>query len=184
MTSGTFRGIDLTDGDARRALLRRSATAVAAARVAIGVAALVRPDVPSRPWVGTGAGDGPTGLAGRVFGRALGGRDLALGLATLVALRQLDSEPAAPSEPGESGADGSGGSDGPKAVPRGAQEAASLWVAAGALADALDVVTSLASWGDLPRFTRWLVVGSAAGASLTGVAGALALRPGPRRDTA
>jgi len=181
MTSGTWRGIDLTDGDARRALLRRSATAVAAARVAIGVAALVRPDVPSRPWVGTGAGDGPAGLAGRVFGRALGGRDLALGLATLVALRQLDSELGSPGEPGESGADGS---DGPKAVPRGAQEAASLWVAAGALADALDVVTSLASWGDLPRFTRWLVVGSAAGASLTGAAGALALRPGPRRDTA
>jgi hypothetical protein len=181
MTSGTWRGIDLTDGDARRALLRRSATAVAAARVAIGVAALVRPDVPSRPWVGTGAGDGPAGLAGRVFGRALGGRDLALGLATLVALRQLDSEPGSPGEPGEPGADGS---DGPKAVPRGAQEAASLWVAAGALADALDVVTSLASWGDLPRFTRWLVVGSAAGASLTGVAGALALRPGPRRDAA
>ena len=181
MTSGTWRGIDLTDGDARRALLRRSATAVATARVAIGVAALVRPDVPSRPWVGTGAGDGPAGLAGRVFGRALGGRDLALGLATLVALRQLDSETSNPGESGEPGADGS---DGQKAVPRGAREAASLWVAAGALADALDVVTSLASWGDLPRFTRWLVVGSAAGASLTGAAGALALRPGPRRDTA
>jgi len=178
MTSGTWRGIDLTDGDARRALLRRSATAVAAARVAIGVAALVRPDVPSRPWVGTGAGDGPAGLAGRVFGRALGGRDLALGLATLVALRQLDSEPGSSGEPGESGADGA------KAVPRGAQEAASLWVAAGALADALDVATSLASWRDLPRFTRWLVVGSAAGASLTGAAGALALRPGARRDPA
>jgi hypothetical protein len=39
------------------------------------------------------------------------------------------------------------------------------------------VVTSLASWRDLPRFTRWLVVGSAAGASITGAAGALALRP-------
>ena len=166
MTSGTWRGIDLTDGDARRALLRRSATAVAAARVAIGVAALVRPDVPSRPWVGTGAGDGPAGLAGRVFGRALGGRDLALGLATLVALRQPDGSPSeteGPSEP---------------------SDAASLWVAAGALADALDVVTSLASWRDLPRFTRWLVVGSAAGASLTGAAGALALRPGAQRDTA
>jgi hypothetical protein len=175
MTSGTWRGIDLSDSDARRALLRRSATAVAAARVAIGVAALVRPDVPSRPWVGTGAGDGPAGLAGRVFGRALGGRDLALGLATLVALRQLDSESSAPGEPSESEIPGS---DGTKAVPRGAAEAASLWVAAGALADALDVVTSLASWRDLPRFTRWLVVGSAAGASITGAAGALALRPG------
>jgi hypothetical protein len=166
MTSGTWRGIDLKDGDALRALLRRSATAVAAARVAIGVAALVRPDVPSRPWVGTGAGDGPAGLAGRVFGRALGGRDLALGLATLVALRQPDGTPSETDGPGEP------------------SDAASLWVAAGALADALDVVTSLASWRDLPRFTRWLVVGSAAGASITGAAGALALRPGSRRDTA
>jgi hypothetical protein len=164
MSSGTRQWMDLTSDDARRALLRRGATAVAAARVAIGVAALLRPDVPSRPWVGTGAGDGPAGLAGRVFGRALGGRDLALGLATLVALRQLGDEPAAASAAGEPGA----------------QEAASLWVAAGALADALDVVTSLVSWRDLPRFSRWLVVGSAAGASLTGAAGALALRPGRR----
>jgi hypothetical protein len=173
---------DLTNKDARRALLRQSATAVAAARVAIGVAALVRPDVPSRPWVGTGAGDGPAGLAGRVFGRALGGRDLALGLATLVALNEL--EPGESGAPGESGESGTPGGDGQKAAARGAQEAASLWVAAGALADALDVVTSLAAWRDLPRFTRWLVVGSAAGASLTGAAGALALRPGARHGAA
>jgi hypothetical protein len=162
--------MDLVSDDALRALLRRSATAVAAARVAIGVAALVRPDVPSRPWVGTGAGDGPAGLAGRVFGRALGGRDLALGLATLVALGRLG---------GGSGAPGGAGEPGERAAPDapGAPEAASLWVAAGALADALDVVTSLLAWRDLPRFSRWLVVGSAAGAALTGAAGALALRP-------
>jgi len=159
MRSGNLLRMDLKNQDDLRALLRRSATAVAAARVGIGVVALVRPDVPSRPWVGTGTGDGPAGLAGRVFGRALGGRDLALGLATLVALSQ-------PGEPSE------------------ASEAAALWVAAGALADALDVATSLASWRDLPRFTRWLVVGSAAGASLTGAAGALALRPSARRAAA
>jgi hypothetical protein len=178
MSSGKWLRMNLTNQDARRALLQRSATAVAAARVAIGVAALVRPDVPSRPWVGTGAGDGPAGLAGRVFGRALGGRDLALGLATLVALMQPGGESGAGGIPGVLGAPGAPGelSEG--------SEAASLWVAAGALADALDVVTSLASWRELPRFTRWLVVGSAAGASLTGAAGALALRPGPRRDTA
>jgi BetI-type transcriptional repressor, C-terminal len=182
MSSETRRRMDSRDGATLRALLRRSATAVAAARVAIGVAALVRPDVPSRPWVGTGAGDGPAGLAGRVFGRALGGRDLALGLATLVALSQLEpGESGAPGASGVSGVSGGPGGDGQKAVPRRALEAASLWVAAGALADALDVATSLASWRELPRLSRWLVVGSAAGASLTGAAGALALRPGSRR---
>lgn len=172
MRSGNLLRMDIKNQDDLRALLRRSATAVAAARVGIGVVALVRPDVPSRPWVGTGTGDGPAGLAGRVFGRALGGRDLALGLATLVALRQPG---------GESGGPGAHRAPG---GPRDASEAAALWVAAGALADALDVATSLASWRDLPRFTRWLVVGSAAGASITGAAGALALRPGTRRDTA
>jgi hypothetical protein len=122
-------------------LLRRGALAVAAGRVAIGVTALAWPAAPSRPWVGAAADD----LAARVFARALGARDLALGLGTLAALQ---------------GEDGS----------------ASLWVAAGALSDALDVAASLASWRELPRVGRWLVAGSAAGAALTGAAGALALR--------
>ena len=39
--------------------------------------------------------------------------------------------------------------------------------------DALDVAASLASWRELPRMTRWLVAGSAAGAALTGAAAAL-----------
>ena len=128
--------------------LRRGTTAVAAARVAIGVLALARPGVPSRPWVGVGAGadEGTAGLAVRVLGRALGGRDLALGLGTLAALNQADAE------------------------------ASSTWVAAGALCDALDVATTLASWRELPRVTRWFVLTSAAGASLAGAAGAVALR--------
>lgn len=122
-------------------LLRRGALAVASGRVAIGVAALALPVVPARPWVGAAADD----LAARVFGRALGARDLALGLGALAALL---------------GDDGS----------------APAWVAAGALSDALDVAASLASWRELPRAGRWLVAGSAGGAALTGVAGALALR--------
>jgi hypothetical protein len=181
MRPGNLLRMDIKNQDDLRALLRRSATAVAAARVGIGVVALVRPDVPSRPWVGTGTGDGPAGLTSRVFGRALGGRDLALGLATLVALRQPGGESGATGAAGVLGVPGAPGAPG---EPGEASEAAALWVAAGALADALDVVTSLASWRDLPRFTRWLVVGSAAGASLTGAAGALALRPGARRGTA
>jgi hypothetical protein len=36
------------------------------------------------------------------------------------------------------------------------------------------VAASLASWHDLPRVSRWLVVASAGGAALAGAAGALA----------
>ncbi len=129
-------------------LLRRGATAVAAGRVAIGVTALAWPAVPARPWVGAAADN----VAARVFGRALGARDLALGLGALAALQG----PAAAAGP------------------------ARAWVGAGALSDALDVAATLASWRELPRFTRWLVVASAGGAALAGVAGALvADRSGP-----
>jgi hypothetical protein len=131
-------------------LLRRGATAVAAGRVAIGVTALAWPSVPARPWVGAAADN----VAARVFGRALGARDLALGLGALMALQDLAAEA------------------GP----------ARVWVAAGALSDALDVVATVSSWRELPRFTRWLVVASAGGAALAGIAGAVAL--GPDRDGA
>ena len=63
--------------------LRRGATAVAVSRVGVGVVAFAAPALVSRSWVG-GAGGGPSG---RVLGRALGGRDLALGLGALAALR-------------------------------------------------------------------------------------------------
>ena len=51
---------------------------------------------------------------------------------------------------------------------------ARAWLAAGALSDTLDVAASAASWRELPRFTRWLVAASAAGAALTGAAAAVA----------
>jgi len=125
-------------------LMRHGARAVAAGRVALGLTALVWPSVPARPWVGGAADE----LGARVFGRALGARDLALGLGALAALQGSDNG------------------------------SASAWVAAGALSDALDVVASVASWRELPRVGRWLVVGSAGGAALAGAAGALAVRPG------
>ncbi len=125
--------------------LRRGTRAVAAGRVVLGVTALARPAVPARPWVGEKASGG---VAAKVFGRALGARDLALGLGALAAL------------------------DGPAADP----SSASLWVAAGALSDALDVAVSAASWRELPRLTRWLVVASASGAAVIGTAGAIAVR--------
>jgi hypothetical protein len=126
-------------------LLRHAATAVAAGRVALGVAALARPSVPARPWVGASADE----LGARVFGRALGARDIALGLGALAALRS---------------------------APAGAAEArvAGAWVAAGALSDALDVAITVAAWPELPRITRWLVAASAGGAAVAGAAGALA----------
>jgi hypothetical protein len=122
------------------ALLRDGARAVAAGRVALGLTALAWPSVPARPWVGASSDD----LAARVLGRALGARDLALGLGALAALQGTD------------------------------RGSAGTWVAAGALSDALDVAASLASWRDLPRLSRWLVVASAGGAALAGAAGALA----------
>ncbi len=124
---------------AARAMSRHAATVVAAGRVALGLAALARPSVPARPWVGASAED----VAAQVFGRALGARDVALGLGALAALRQ--------------------------------GRAASSWVAAGALSDALDVAATAAAWPALPRTTRWLVAASAGGAALAGAAGALAL---------
>ena len=127
------------------ALLRAGVTAVAAGRVALGLTALAWPSVPARPWVGGSADD----LAVRVFARALGARDLALGLGALTALARTAEEPGS----------------------------ASAWVAAGALSDALDVAASLASWRELPRATRWLVAASAGGAALVGAAGAVAVRP-------
>jgi hypothetical protein len=125
--------------------LRRGAMAVAVGRVALGLTALAWPSVPTRSWTGAGDDD----LTARVFGRALGARDLALGLGTLAALRDQAANP------------------GP----------ARGWVAAGALSDALDMAVSLVAWPELPRLTRWLVAASAGGAALTGAAGALALCP-------
>jgi hypothetical protein len=122
-------------------LLRRGAVAVAAGRVAIGLTALGWPSVVARPWVGAAADD----LAARVFGRALGARDAALGLGALAALQHPAAEPGS----------------------------ACAWVAAGALSDALDVAASVASWRELPRVTRWLVVATAGGAALTGAAAVL-----------
>jgi hypothetical protein len=123
-------------------LFRYSAAAVAVGRVGLGVAALVSPSVPARPWVGSSADE----LSAQVFGRALGARDLALGLGALVAVRK------APTDPWAAGA----------------------WFAAGALSDALDAAVTAAAWPRLPRITRWLVAASAGGAAVAGAAGAIA----------
>lgn len=132
----------LTGAAAVLPLFRYAAVAVAAGRVGLGVTALVWPSVPARPWVGTPADE----LGTRVLGRALGARDLALGLGALAAAGRASAG----------------------ARPAGA------WYAAGALSDALDAAVTAAAWPRLPRSTRWLVAASAGGAALAGAAGALA----------
>ena len=63
---------------------RRLAQLVAVGRVGLGILAIVAPQVPLRPWVGERSGD-PGAL---LLARGLGARDLALGLGTVLALRQ------------------------------------------------------------------------------------------------
>ncbi len=60
------------------------AVSVAGARVALGVVAVAAPVAAARPWVGAAT----VGPASAVLGRALGGRDLALGLGALLAARR------------------------------------------------------------------------------------------------
>ena len=56
---------------------------LASVRTALGVVAFAAPTLPSRPWVGPDASRAST----RTLARALGARDVALGLGTLLAQR-------------------------------------------------------------------------------------------------
>ena len=125
-------------------LSRRCAACLAAGRVALGVVAVLRPELPARPWVGTTEAGG---AAGRVLGRALGGRDISLGLGALLALRQ-DRAP------------------GP---------AAASWVAGGALADGVDVLATIVSWRALPPGGRVAITAVAGSAAILGTLAATAL---------
>jgi hypothetical protein len=118
--------------------LRRGAAATAVGRIGLGVVALTRPAAVTRPWVGP-SGDG---RAGRLLGRALGGRDLALGLGTLAALRR-------PAGPGTDRA---------------------AWVGLAALADGFDLLITAGYWDELPSPERWLIAASAGGAAALGLA--------------
>jgi hypothetical protein len=67
-----------------RPAARRLAAAVGAARIVLGAVAVLAPNAPLRPWVGDSADDHRALL----LARALGGRDLALGLGVLLAIRE------------------------------------------------------------------------------------------------
>jgi hypothetical protein len=71
-----------------RASVRKMAQLVAWGRVGIGAVAVVSPVTMARPWVGQVA-DTP---AARLLARAMGGRDLALGIGALRALANADQE--------------------------------------------------------------------------------------------
>jgi hypothetical protein len=133
--------------------LRQAALALAAGRIAMGVTALAAPSLIWRPWVGD-----TRGVLARVLGRALGGRDLALGLGALAALRAVP--PASVTAGTPVGA---------------AAGTAGAWVGFGAVADSLDLVTTVAAWDELPWVGRWLIATTAGGAAVVGAVAAWSL---------
>jgi hypothetical protein len=96
--------------------VRALATGLAVNRCAFGIGYLLAPERTARGWIGAIAGHPATG----VFTRALGARDLALGLGALRALRSGDDEQAR------------------------------AWLAGHALADGTDLVATLAARRALP----------------------------------
>lgn len=187
----------------RPAWIWGGAAALAVARTGIGVVALAAPEVVGRPWVGEAAGT----AQGRLLARALGGRDLALGLGALAALRRAqpggaNGTEAGPDETTEAGFGGpadatpDGLAEATEAGPAGLADAgpgglaeptpdglaeAGLWVGMGAVADSLDVLATMGSWPKLPAVSRWLVALSAGGAAAVGGAAAWALVTGQGR---
>jgi hypothetical protein len=133
--------------------LRQAAVALAVGRTAMGVTALAAPSLIWHPWVGD-----THGVPARVLGRALGGRDLALGLGTLAALRAVP--------PASAAAGTSAGT---------AAKTAGAWVGFAAVADSLDLVTTAAAWDELPTVGRWLIATTAGGAAVVGAVAAWSL---------
>lgn len=76
--------MDVTD---LRQLSRVSARLLAVMRCAIGATAIIRPAIAAKPWVGRTES---SRTSVQLFGRALGGRDLALGAAAFRASSDRD----------------------------------------------------------------------------------------------
>ena len=122
--------------------VRTLATGLAVNRILFGVNFVVAPRRGGASWIGSAAAARP---ATGVFARALGARDLALGLGALRALREGDDA------------------------------AARAWMAAHALSDGVDLVATLAARRALPAAPAGFAVAMAAGSTAIGVAGALRL---------
>jgi hypothetical protein len=114
---------------------RLCSVGLAAGRVAIGVVALLRPALVARPWVGGTHASAPGGV---VLGRAVGGRDVALGAGALFAAW------------------------------RGDERALRGLTLAGAFCDLVDTVATAASWRELPAWGRLAVIGVAGGGAVLG----------------
>src|SRR5689334_21092798 len=83
-TSGSSAAERRVDGVDLDRLVQVGGRALAASRIALGVAALVSPRLAATPWVGWSS----THPAGEVLGRAAGARDIALGAGALLGARQ------------------------------------------------------------------------------------------------
>ncbi|MBV9142890.1 MAG: hypothetical protein JO115_18590 [Pseudonocardiales bacterium] len=114
---------------------RLCSVGLATGRVALGVVALLRPALVARPWVGGAHASTPAGV---VLGRAVGGRDLALGAGALLAAWCGD------------------------------ERALRGWILAGAFSDAVDAIATITSWRDLPAWGRLAVVSAAGGGAILG----------------
>lgn len=114
---------------------RLCSVGLATGRVALGVVALLRPALVARLWVGGAHASAPAGV---VLGRAVGGRDVALGAGALLAAWCGD------------------------------ERALRGWTLAGAFCDVLDAVATAASWRDLPAWGRIAVLSAASGGAVLG----------------
>jgi hypothetical protein len=109
---------------------------IAVGRAILGITAMVVPGVVGRSWVGADAEQTGT----KVFARAMGGRDLVIGLGTLTAMGERENDDTLVS--------------------------ASRWIALGGVADLADFTATVLSWQRLPKLNRWLVAGIAGGSAV------------------
>jgi hypothetical protein len=123
-------------------MIRTLATALAINRVAFGANFLGAPARAGRLWIGRSAARRPES---RVFGRALGARDLALGLGALRALQEGDDA------------------------------AARAWMAGHALSDGADLLATLAARRDLPAGPVAFALAMAGASTAIGAAAAIRL---------
>jgi hypothetical protein len=119
---------------------RLTGPAIAAGRVALGVVAITRPALPARSWVSEERAADP-GV--QVLARALGARDIALGVVALAACA------------------------------RGSACSRRATVGLGAFADGVDAAATLLAWRSLPRGGRYLALVAAGGAAVLGARAAL-----------
>jgi hypothetical protein len=123
-------------------MIRKLATALAVNRVAFGLNFLGAPARAGRLWIGGSAARRP---GSRVFARALGARDIALGLGALRALQEGDDA------------------------------AARAWLAGHALSDGADLLATLAARRELPAGPAAFAVVVAGASTAIGAAAAMRL---------